>query len=30
MGTKICNSFDDLDEDYINCVMQVYNALTAN
>ena len=30
MGTKICNSFDELDEDYINCVMQVYNALVAN
>ena len=30
MGTKICNSFDELDEDYINCIMQVYNALVAN
>ena len=30
MGTKICNSFEELDEDYINCVMQVYNALVVN
>lgn len=30
MGTKICGNFDELDEDYINCIMQVYNALTAN